>query len=303
MKFKIITIFLLTGLLLSAQNIRVKSQYELQLTANKTAFYPTLNEDGNLLLYSAESYQGLYLYDFNTNQEKTISRVKNSGYQPVFSNDNSKVFFRNTTFENGRRYDALESVDVRTNTGQQMIKPQRNLRQARSYHNGVLIQADNKLYKSTFGRTKTAIPVYVSSEDLKIYVYVEGRRSEIKPIAGENVNYIWVSLSPDNQKILFTATGKGTYVCDLKGKIISSLGYLNAPVWYDDRFVVGMQDKDDGQFITSSQVILMSADGKIKKQISNPDHIAVYPAASSKAGRVVYATPEGKLIISELSVK
>ena len=49
-------------------------------------------------------------------------------------------------------------------------------------------------------------------------------------------------------------------------------------------------------------IVMISADGKFKKPISHPDHIAVYPTASSKAGRIIYGTPEGKLIVTELSV-
>ncbi len=302
MKFKLITLFLGVGLFLSAQDIQVKSQYEITTSASKTAHYPVINEDGNLLLYSADSYSGLYLYNFTTKEEKVISRAQNSGYDPIFNNDNSKVFFRDTKFDNGRRYDALESYDLTSGKQIQMMAPQRDLRSARSYQNGVLIQADNKLYKATFGKVKAAVPVYISSENLKIYVYINGIRTGINPVKGENVNYIWASLSPDNTKILFTAVGKGTYICDLGGKIIADLGYLNAPSWYNDKLVVGMQDKDDGSFVTSSTVIMVSTDGKVKKQISDNAHIAMYPTASSKAGRVVYSTLEGKLVVSELSI-
>lgn len=302
MKLKFITLLLAIGLVAQAQNIQVKSQYELPINSTKTAFYPVLSEDGTKLLYSTEGYNGLYLYDFETKEEKNISSVQNSGYDPVFSNDNSKVFFRNTSYERGRRFDALESYDLRTGRQARMIKPQRNLRTARSYHNGAIVQANNRLYKTTFGRTKAAIPVYVSSENLKIYVYSNGKRTELKPIEGENINYIWASLSPDNSKILFTAVGKGTFVCDLKGKVIAKLGYLNAPVWYNDEMVVGMQDKDDGHVITSSSVILISLDGKVKKQISSDEHIAMYPSASSKAGKILYNTMDGKLVVSELTI-
>lgn len=302
MKHKLIVLLLSFCFVLSAQNIRITSQYEIPLKNVKSAHYPTLNKDGDLLLYSAESYKGLYLYYFRSGEEKMISHDQNSGYYPIFSSDNSNVFFRKTTFEQGRRYDALESYNLKTEKQVQMIKPQRDLRAARSYHNGAIVQADNKLYKTTFGRTKAAIPVYVSAENLKIYVYVDGRRTEIQPLKGENINYIWISLSPDNSRILFTAAGKGTYICDLKGNVVASLGYLNAPVWFNDRFVVGMQDKDNGQNVTSSDVVMLTADGKLKKQISNPNHIAMYPAASSKANRIVYSTLDGKLVVSELSV-
>ncbi len=302
MKLKLIILLLGAGFFLQAQNIQVKSQYELPVSINKTAHFPVLNEDGNMLLYSADSYKGLYFYNLDTKEEKTISTVQNSGYEPIFSNDNSKIFFRNTNFERGRRFDALESYDLKSGKEVRMMEPQRNLRTARGYHNGAIIQADNRLYKTTFGRTKAAIPVYISSEDLKIYVYSDGKRAELKPIKGENINYIWVSLSPDNTKILFTALGKGTYVCDLKGNIVANIGYLNAPVWFNDKFVVGMQDKDNGEFVTSSVVTMQSLDGKIKKQISNQNHIAMYPTASGKAGKIVYSTLEGKLIMSEITI-
>lgn len=288
---------------LSAQNIQVKSQREIPLKTTKSAHYPTLNEEGNLLLFSNDGYAGLYLYNLETTEEKLISTTQNSGYDPIFSNDNSKIFFRNTTFERGRRYDALESFDLKTGKTVQMMKPSRDLRAASSYHNGALIQADNKLYKTTFGRTKASIPVYISSENLEIYVYRNGVRTKIKPISGENINYIWASLSPDNSKILFTAVGKGTYVCDLNGKIIADLGYLNAPVWFNNQFVIGMQDKDDGNFIISSKIMMVSLDGKAKKQISNQNHIAMYPTASSDSNRIVYSTLNGKLILSEISIK
>lgn len=302
MKLKLITLMLGVGLLLQAQEIQVKSQYKLPVAGVKSAHYPVLNEAGNKLLYSESSFRGLYFYDFETKEEKVISTVMNSGYDPIFSNDNTKVFFRNTTFENGKRFDALESYDLKTGKEVRMMEPQRNLRTARSYHNGTIVKADNRLYKTTFGRTKAAIPNYVSSEDLKIFVYSEGKRVEIKPIKGENINYIWVSLSPDGSKILFTAVGKGTYICDLKGKVLADLGYLNAPVWYNDKFVVGMQDKDNGEEIISSTVMMQSVDGKLKKQISNQNHIAMYPTASAKAGRIVYSTLEGELIVSDISI-
>lgn len=63
------------------------------------------------------------------------------------------------------------------------------------------------------------------------------------------------------------------------------MGPFNAPVWYDDKFVVGMQDKDDGHVVTASKIIMMSLDGKAKKEISATDEIAMYPYHSGKRSR------------------
>ena len=78
--------------------------------------------------------------------------------------------------------------------------------------------------------------------------------------------------------ILFTATGKGTYICDLKGKILAEFGLLNAPVWYNDNFIAGMYDKDDGHKVISSEIVLISVDGKNKYPISTKGEIAMYPS-------------------------
>lgn len=300
MKLKIVLLFSIIGFFVSAQTIKVKTQYELPINTN--AFYPTFNQDGSKLLFSSESFKGLYLYDVENKQIKQISQAQNAGYYPIFSADDSKVFFRNTNFENRLRYDALESFDVKSSKQQRMLEPQRNLRQAQSYHNGILVLTGKYLVKSTFGTTEKTVPVYVSTEDLNIYVYKNGTKTQLKPIEGNN-SYIWVSLSPDNRKILFTATGKGTFICDLDGKIIASLGYLNAPVWYNDHFIVGMQDKDNGQVVTSSSVLMISVDGKIKKQVSDANHIAMYPSASSQSGKIAYNTLEGKIILTEIEIK
>lgn len=295
-----VVVFCLTVATLSAQTIKIKKQSEIQLKTQ--AFYPTFNSDGDKLLFSAESYKGLCMYDFNTKQVKEISHTQNAGYYPVFGDDDTKIFYRNTNFENRIRYDALESFDLATNRSVQMLPMQRNMRQAQSYHNGVLVLTGKYLVKSTFGKTTKTLPVYASSEDLNIYVYRNGEKKQLRPLSGDN-SYIWVSLSPDNKKILFTAVGKGTCICDLNGNIIAKLGYLNAPVWYNDDFVVGMQDKDNGQFIVSSSILIKSIDGKTTKQISPTSQIAMYPTASSKGGKIAYNTAKGKLILTEIEIR
>jgi hypothetical protein len=112
--------------------------------------------------------------------------------------------------------------------------------------------------------------------------------------------YIWVSLSPDNKKIMFTAAGKGTYICDLNGKILSSLGSINAPVWFNNDYVVAMEDKDDGHRVTSSKIVLISVVKKTKTDISTTDKIAMYPTASGKASRIAYHTENGEIEVVDV---
>ena len=103
--------------------------------------------------------------------------------------------------------------------------------------------------------------------------------------------------------ILFHAVASGTYVSDLKGNIIASLGHLNAPVWYDNEFVVGTQSKDDGNNITESKVIMKNLSGSITKLLSKPEQIAMCPTASAAAKKVAYNTSEGDIYVLELNIK
>ena len=164
------------------------------------------------------------------------------------------------------------------------LEPQRNLKPVRKYS----------------ANPKATAPL-VWSNGQHLNMDKDGKTELLDPV--ENANgYIWASLSPDGKMILFNAVGIGTFVSDLKGNLIASLGYLNAPAWYDNEFVVGMQDKDDGYNITESKVIIKNLAGTITKQLSEPGQIAMYPTASSVAGKVAYNTTEGDIYVLELSI-
>ena len=84
----------------------------------------------------------------------------------------------------------------------------------------------------------------VDNEDLTLNLYRNGVKTVLTP-HGTDVNYIWASLSPNKQYILFN-TMRGTAVCDLNGREIINFGQgLDAPVWYGNDYVVGMNDCSD----------------------------------------------------------
>jgi len=243
------------------------------------------------------------MYDFNTNTVKVISTEAGAGYEPMFGTDDSKIFYRKTSYVNNRKFDAIESYNISDSKKTVMLSPKRDVKQARNFHNGFIVTAERKLIKSTFGKTTRKMPVYVTTQDLKIYLYVNSDFITLNPLNQAESRYLWVSISPNEKMILFTAAGKGTFICDLTGKIISSLGYLNAPVWYDDNFVVGMQDKDDGHVITASKIVMISSNGKTKSVISQANEVAMYPTASVKASKIAYNTEGGKIKIAEIAIK
>ena len=250
------------------------------------AFYPVFNSDGSELLYTSENYKGLYLYKLNNKTSLMITDAEGAGYSPDFSQNNDKIYYRSVERENMHRQNTLMCYD-------------RQLLQSKNCMNSpVRLQSElNKVRMGLEFKGKESINAY--TEKLQLIVERNGDRKVLEPLS-KGSRYLWGSLSPDKTKILFTATGKGTYICDLNGKILSEIGYLNAPVWYDDHKIVGMADKDNGDYITESSVVMVSADGKQRQVLSLFTEISMYPTTNWKSGKIAYNTLEGEIIVLEL---
>ncbi len=298
----IILVLIQTSALVFTQNVKVKSIHEIAVGLKNSA-YPVLNFEGNKLLFSTDGYNGLHVYDFVAEKSQKISESKGSGYNPVFSNDGKRVFFRSVSYSKNRSYQSVESFDMRDSTYRQMLSPRREMKQLQAYNNGFIVLANGLFIKSTFGKVTSSLPLYATVNGNKILIFDNNKVSEIRPFNNPDINYIWISVSPDGKKILFTATGKGTFICDLKGSILAQFGFLNAPVWYNDFFIAGMYDKDDGHVVVSSEIVLLSADGKNKYQISPKGEIAMYPTTSAFKEKIAWHTTNGKIKIAELEVR
>lgn len=288
--------------LVNAQQLTVKRIFTPMQDHAKSQYFPVLNRNGDKLLFSTSAYAGLSLYQFETSEIIPISSELGSGYEPEFDNSGTRIFYRVTSFVNGRRYDGIESFDLNRRNRVPMLSPQRDLKQLRSFHNGFLVSTENRILKATFGRTSNENLLYVSTEDLKIVLVRNNQKTFLNPLNMDESRYLWVSLSPNQQHILFTAAGRGTFVSDLQGRVIADLGYLNAPVWYNNQWVSGMIDKDDGHRVISSTVVMQHIPTKKQIQISTPNEIAMYPSASAIAGRIAWHTDAGKIRVAEISI-
>jgi len=293
-----IGIVLLSITSVKAQTITIKKMY---CPIEQKGFHPKFNSNGNLLAFTSESYIGLDVYNFSDKSIVKISEDTGAGYQPVFSNNNEKVFYKSLTYDSKLRKEGVKCYDLAKKTRIEMLKPRRDMKQLQTFENGFVVFADTKLLKTTIGKTTTPAPNYIWSDGENLKIYKNNKIHILNPVKEAN-GYVWASLSPNRKMILFTAAGQGTFVCNLNGKIIAELGYLNAPVWYNNIFVVGMQDKDDGQFVTESKILIKSIYGKTEKRLSASNQIAMYPATASASGKVAYNTVDGDIYVVELNI-
>jgi len=307
MKRNLLVILLVFSCMTTAigQEIRVIEQKQLTTQAEGQFFFPKFSPDGNSILITSENYKGLKVRDLKTKKTLSLSEAEGAGYEPVFSPDGEKVYFRENITNDLKKYSNLNEFRILKKKNVVLEKKKRNVSTAQIVNNQLVYSIDNSPKKSKISGTKTLksaqSEIYISNENLKIVLYQNGTRKML-PLNGDG-NYIWASLSPNRQKILYNYNGKSTYIADLEGNVLVNLGKLNAPKWINNNWVVGMNDQDNGHEVISSDILAVSADGKTKSNLtSTSDQIEMYPEVSATGDQVIFHTTKGEIFSLKLKV-
>ncbi len=272
--YAILLALLITNVSYGQENFTVSNTELLDIKGYNVQFSP----DGKQLLYSDKSFKGLKLYDIANKSVKEISNEAGAGYKPVMIG-NDEVLFK--TKEKNTQIQVFNTLTEM----QTAIDKSSNYKSAKSY---ALIQQMSK--PSTLSAT--------AADNLNaIELNISGNKTTIAPL-GDKVDYINISLSPNQSKLLFRVSGLGSYVSDLEGNIIKELGNVEFPKWINDETVLYTITKDDGyQYLSSnlyvSSIILPSK----PKLISTPKHIVLYPDYNPSQNRIVFNTPKGEVVL------
>ena len=96
-----------------------------------------------------------------------------------------------------------------------------------------------------------------------------------------NSLYIWAELSPNGKMLLFSTSDQGVFIVNLKGKILYKLGKIaRATNWWNNRYIVGMVDEDDGDNFTKSDLVMIDIKTGRQMSIETKEDIALYPCAN-----------------------
>lgn len=142
--------------------------------------------------------------------------------------------------------------------------------------------------------------LYVTNEDLNLVLYRGGERTVLNP-RGNDVHYVWSSVSPDGNRILFH-TKFGTEICDLSGNILANLGVLIDPQWYGNDYVVGSTETSDGHQYLSSCIAIIRSDGTGYKALTRPEEMGMHPTVSPLSGKIAYCTLDGEMHLLQLNL-
>lgn len=303
MKKIFFSVLVLASQLCFAQGIEVLSNEQVPLPSGGQAYSPVISPKGDFMLVTSSDMKGLQMYDFATKQVKTITTDTGAGYDAKISDDGSTIVFRSREYKDKLRYTTLKSIDVQSGKESTLVKKSRTINGVAAVKGTAFTVNNGKMESKRLSGAKVKAPAVASIIDGQLYVTLNGKTNRISP-AGTSVSYIWPSVSPDGTKVLYTVMERAkSYVCDLDGSNTVALGELSAPVWMGNNWVVGMLDHDNGEIVTSSEIVAVKADGTNRTVLTDKAEICMYPTASKDASKIVYNTASGKVFLMNVKIK
>jgi Tol biopolymer transport system component len=277
--------------------IRVTKTEKIQIEPTKQWSNPQFSPDGKSIFFTTPSYDGIWEYSLENKSFKIITEDEGAGFGFNISNDLKEIIYRKNNYDNISHERLQEIIKMNlTNNSVEIIDKGANLSTPIAANGRVIYSKNNQTINllSPLSIVETKL---LGIENTKIILSKNGKKILLDPFG--NGSYIWPSLSPDNESILAYEMDHGTFICDLNGKIISRLGRKDAPVWTrDGKWIIYMDDKDNGQNLISSDIYCISPDGKINILLSKADNIIkLNPGTSPVENKIVYNTLNGEIYL------
>lgn len=253
-----------------------------------------ISPDGGYALVTSLSNKGLMRLDLSNGKSQQLCQDEGAGIQPEFSSDGENIVAQSITYDKQHlRRTSLRLLSVNGAEPVELTAPSREMP----------ISASRALKASASNRKPLISDnIRVFSDDCKLMVEENGQTRQLTPNGdGEDVRYIWPSLSPDGKRILYYVSDEGAYVCDLDGQNVQYISLrCQAPQWYDDQTIIGMDERDDSEFILSSCIVAYGLDGS-RQQLTEPSELLMYPFCSERTGRIVCANLKGEVYTINVS--
>ena len=193
----------LVSMLASAQILEVISVQELSGASYEDARVAGISPKGDYILMTNGANQGLKRYDIASGVMTKLTDAEGAGFNVQFSRDGKEIVFRERfTGADKLRYNNIVNANLSANTKQVVAKAQVN--------NDMLVAPDAK--------------IILTNSECQMYITKNGKKIQIAP-QGNDVNYIWASLSPNQKKILYYVSEMGCYVCDADGRNSQFIGW------------------------------------------------------------------------------
>ncbi|MCK9408928.1 MAG: hypothetical protein M0R68_07310 [Bacteroidetes bacterium] len=260
---------------------------------NQPRFSPSSKE---IFLTNAE-YNGIWQYSLETGLVKEITRERHSGFDFAISEDGSKISYRTTVQEGDHITRLQEAIEVTIKNGNRTVWNRGNSIQTPKFIENEMTIPEKYQMESLPPATATRTTAILGVEENKIVILNQSSKQLIDPLG--DGRYLWPVLSPDRTKLAAVDMERGAFISDLNGKNVVRLGKCNAPQWTrDGRWIIGMEDKDDGHVLIGSELIAVSIDGNVRILLTKTSsRHEMYPAVSPGENKIVATTSDGKVFV------
>ena len=297
-KILFIAFSLMMTLAIQAQIMNVTGIERLNVPTeeNRITQAVAISPQGDYLLLSTDTKQGLVKWDMADGKATTLTNEAGTGADIRISADGQQVVYGEVSYKNNRRQQAVKSIDLTNGKKQTLVKPTRDLQGFALDGKTAVTMTDGKMKKHALKGSDAVVtrPV-LTKHHLKLYITRNGVTTLFAP-NGADERYIWASLSPDGNRVLYHVSSRGTFVANVDGSNVIAMGDITAPKWWDDNTIVGMDEQDDEYTIISSRIVARTLDGE-QQVLTGDDIIATYPLPSQQAGKIAFSTPDGNIYL------
>lgn len=276
----------LAALTAAAQQVTVLERTRLLQGVEGPAYNPVLNADGTQLLFSSGQNSGLKLYSFGDNVVTRISDEPGAGIDAFWGGDGRVYYVSQQRRANGLVYRTGHCYDVAVAQSRVVLEPQHGAVRPMPATGGAALRGG-----ASYASARD-LGVAVTTQGSEVIISRGGKERRFSPVES-HAGYLWASLSPDRSRVAFFAAGTGIVIIDLDGRVLARLGNYEMPCWYDNDYLVAQHATDDGHQFTSSQIVLLKADGTFRHALTAPTSMTMQPTCGGH--RIVYTTIDGQL--------
>lgn len=277
MKKYLVAIFIFITSLIAAQ-----SDYQLIVKGSleDVAMNPVYSPDGSKMAYTKSNYQGIWIYELQTQTNYMLTDESAAGFAFRWSSDSKSILTRVAKYEEMRRYNAVKIFDITTGESKQLSDYKTMMPYLPMWADG-----DSKIYlplkdndevflsaKEKNNRIANSTITFEKNNKVVIKNLSNNSEQMFEPI--KDAQYINLSVSPDGSKIVFEVMGGNLFTLNIDGTNLIDLGKGNRPRWsFDSNKIIYMITEDDGHNYTASDIYIINYNATQKINLTNTNDI------------------------------
>lgn len=290
---------ILASLTVSAQVVSVKSIDAVPGDARVEK--ATISADGSFVVGYNPASQAIVKIDAASGQSQSVATGVDL-YNVRLSGDQQNVVFTRPSYNKKHmRHVSLEAASLADGKVQVLVKPTRNLSHGVALSGSTVsaVEKGKVRTKTLVKGEKSVSAPFASISFGHLQITRDGKTVTIDP-QGRG-SYLWASVSPDGQKVVYWLVGRGCFVANLDGSDAQSLGNLRAAVFAGNDMVVGCEQLGNDQVIEKSDLVICRISDKARQTLTAKGVFAFDPSANAEGSSIAYTDANGRVYLVNLT--